>query len=49
MPNKMANSSNTIWKLRLECWDWEKDGKDQFIGEAYLDAYELRSNQMLPK
>lgn len=27
----------------MEVWDWEEDGKDQFIGEAFIKPQDLKA------
>lgn len=36
---KLAISNDK--KIKIECWDWEKSGKHQFIGELLTTIPEL--------
>lgn len=42
----MPHSSNALLiYFRIECWDWEKSGKFQFIGEIDMTLGELKNGR----
>ncbi|CAD8071975.1 unnamed protein product [Paramecium sonneborni] len=40
---KLAQSNDK--KIKIECWDWEKSGKNQFIGELIITIQDLQQNK----
>lgn len=37
--------NQNIGAFRVECWDWEESGKDNFIGEATIKLDNLMSSK----
>jgi len=40
-----SSSMDQFFKIRIECWDWEKSGKFQYIGEVFTTIVELKSGK----
>lgn len=43
---KLSHSNDR--KIKIECWDWEKNEKFQFIGETYTNLDEIGFKKEFP-
>jgi len=46
LATKLASSNDK--RIKIECWDWEKSGNFQFIGDFFTTIIELKTRREFP-